>query len=257
MKNCIVMGSGRSGTSLACGILSKAGYYMGENQMPPTPANPKGFFESWDIEQINEDVLRKIVKKKPMLINRFLKKNLHKGHYWLSTVSLNKQLQTDDSIDQRIRKEVSRVPFCFKDPRFSYTLPVWRPLLPHDTVFLCIFRHPSATGKSILKQINSSPRLQYLKFTFKDAMRVWKQMYFHILIKHQTDGEWLFLHYDQLLDPEGLDKIQRFTGAVIDQTFPEKRLNRSFPEQDKLPQDVTDIYNKLCQLAGIHKPGEI
>jgi hypothetical protein len=48
-KSILVLGSGRSGTSLASGILSKAGYYMGENLMPATHTNPKGFFESFDI----------------------------------------------------------------------------------------------------------------------------------------------------------------------------------------------------------------
>ncbi|UCH96418.1 MAG: sulfotransferase [Candidatus Aminicenantes bacterium] len=251
MKNVLILGSGRSGTSMAAGILSKAGYYMGENLMPATHTNPKGFFESFDIEQINEDILRKVVKKKPLFIDFFLKKNLAKGHYWLAKVSLRKRMKTDEFINQRIRKEIARAPFCFKDPRFSYTLPIWRPFLPKNTVFLCIFRHPTATAKSILKQIQGSRRLEYLRYNFSDAMKLWKLMYSHILYEHSTDGDWLFLHYDQLLEEEGLNKIQRFTNAVIDKTFPEKRLNRSLPDDSKIPDDVGDIYHKLCKLAGV------
>jgi hypothetical protein len=251
MKNVLVMGSGRSGTSLACGILSKAGYYMGENLMPATPTNPRGFFESWDIEQINEDILKKVIKDIPPLLDRFFKKNLHKGHYWLSWVGLRKQMKSDESIRQRIEKEIARAPFCFKDPRFSYTLPIWRPFLPENTVFLCIFRHPTATSKSILKQIKGSPRMAYLKYEFTDTMELWKLIYSHILYKHRAEGDWLFLHYDQLLEEEGPNKIQRFTGAHIDRTFPEKTLNRSLPGNRKIPTDVNRIYDQLCQLAGV------
>jgi hypothetical protein len=251
MKNVLIIGSGRSGTSMAAGILSKAGYYMGENLMPATHANPKGFFESFDIEQINEDILRKVVKNKPLFIDFFFKKNLAKGHYWLAKVSLRKRMKTAESINQRIRKEIARAPFCFKDPRFSYTLPVWRPFLPENTVFLCIFRHPTATGKSILKQIQGSRRLEYLRYNFSDTMKLWESMYSHILNKHSADGDWLFLHYDQLLEEEGLDKIQRFTGADIDRTFPEKKLNRSLPDDTNVPGSVRDIYQKLCGMAGV------
>ena len=245
------MGTGRSGTSLASGILNKAGYYMGENLMPATPTNPKGFFESWDIEQINEDILRKVVKNLPSLLDRFLRKNLHKGHYWLSRVGLGKQMVSDESIHQRIERETARAPFCFKDPRFTYTLPIWRPFLPGDTVFLCIFRHPAATSKSILKQIRGSSRLAYLKYDFNDTMKLWKSMYSHILEKHAGEGDWLFLHYDQLLGEEGINKIQKFTGAAVDREFPERKLNRSLPGETKIPNDVNDIYQHLCRLAGV------
>jgi hypothetical protein len=160
-------------------------------------------------------------------------------------------MKTDESINERIRKEIAGAPFCFKDPRFSYTLPVWRPFLPENTVFLCIFRHPTATGKSILKQIRGSRRLEYLRYNFSDTMKLWKSMYSHILYKHSSDGDWLFLHYDQLLEEEGLNKIQRFTNAVIDKTFPEKKLNRSLPDDTNIPGSVRDIYHKLCELAGV------
>ncbi|NIM13858.1 MAG: sulfotransferase family protein, partial [Candidatus Aminicenantes bacterium] len=54
MKNCLILGSGRSGTSMIAGILHKAGYFMGDNLYPPRSANPKGFFENWEINEINE-----------------------------------------------------------------------------------------------------------------------------------------------------------------------------------------------------------
>jgi len=54
MKNCIILGSGRSGTSMLAGCLAKSGYFMGDNLYPAREANPKGFFEDPEINAINE-----------------------------------------------------------------------------------------------------------------------------------------------------------------------------------------------------------
>ena len=59
MKNCIILGSGRSGTSMLGGILHNAGYFMGDNLYPPSISNPKGFFENPRINRINELILSK------------------------------------------------------------------------------------------------------------------------------------------------------------------------------------------------------
>jgi hypothetical protein len=57
MRNCIILGSGRCGTSMAAGCLAKAGYFMGEQLLPPRSANPKGLFEDEEINDINEQIL--------------------------------------------------------------------------------------------------------------------------------------------------------------------------------------------------------
>lgn len=42
-------------------------------------------------------------------------------------------------------------PFCFKDPRFGFTLPLWQPYLPPDVRFLVVFRDPVDTVASIMR----------------------------------------------------------------------------------------------------------
>ena len=76
-------------------------------------------------------------------------------------------------------------------------------------------------------------------------------MYSHIIYKHSSEGNWLFLHYDQLLKEEGMHKIQRFTGAEVDESFPEKKFNRSLPDEIALPPGIKEIYHKLCEWAGV------
>lgn len=251
MQNCLVMGSGRSGTSLVSGILNRAGYYMGDNLMPATRANPKGFFESFDIEQINEDILRKSAQPTPSFLEPHPGTALAQGQLWLARVGRATPIESDDGIDRRIKREVSSEPFCFKDPRFSYTLPVWRPHLPENTMFLCVFRHPGATSQSILTQIGGSPLLNHLKFTLEDTLQIWEAMYSHILEIHRDEGNWLFLHYNQLFDSAVLDRIHEFTGAAVDESFPETKFSRSRPLQEELPERIENMYRTLCALAGM------
>jgi len=45
MKNIIILGSGRSGTSMVAGTLSNKNHFMGDDLLSPhEKSNPKGFF---------------------------------------------------------------------------------------------------------------------------------------------------------------------------------------------------------------------
>ena len=57
-KLVLVLGMHRSGTSTLMGILNKMGLPIGDNLMPPTNANPKGYFENMDFVYGNEAILR-------------------------------------------------------------------------------------------------------------------------------------------------------------------------------------------------------
>ena len=52
MKNSIVLGCGRSGTSLLAGAIARAGAFVGEDPYPARDANPMGFFESADVNGV-------------------------------------------------------------------------------------------------------------------------------------------------------------------------------------------------------------
>ncbi|MGB5217987.1 MAG: hypothetical protein WBN66_06780 [Smithella sp.] len=50
---------------------------------------------------------------------------------------------------RKFTKEINKVPFCYKDPHFSYTLPVWEKYLKKDTVFLFINYDDIIDGRGI------------------------------------------------------------------------------------------------------------
>jgi hypothetical protein len=256
-RNCLILGSGRSGTSMVAGTLANAGYYMGDTMMAATEANPKGYFEAREVEAVNDKLIDSMLK--PAAWERWLNRapqqpNFEDGHSWAKTrwlalVPPHRKAHVRDKDLREIERLTSNSPYCFKDPRFSYTLPVWRPYLK-NTVYICVFREPAVTAASILKEVEREEYLQGIKFTLEQALGMWTYSYRHILEKHRHQGDWLFLHYQQVLTPYGLDQIEAFTGAVVNRDFPDERLRRTSAEA-QLPSVTARVYEQLCRLAGV------
>lgn len=254
IRNCIVLGSGRSGTSMAAGVLSKSGYFMGENLYPGDEANPKGYFEDIEINNINEELLAQVVPKRPqgILGDLFFPSRLSQDQRWFARIAVGTSIPCPSQLAERIRIVTAQEPFCFKDPRFCYTLPAWRPCLRSNVVFLCVFRQPGTTANSIVKEARRSADngKMNLYFDFAQALKVWELMYTHILETHYPQGgEWLFLHYQQFLDGSGFKKIEEKLGITVDRSFVDSKLNRS--EITKIiPNHILSIYSHLCNLSG-------
>ncbi|MBN1966009.1 MAG: hypothetical protein JW910_15275 [Anaerolineae bacterium] len=258
-RSCLILGSGRSGTSLTAGVLAGAGYYFGDTPLPATDANPKGYFESREVEWVNDQLVRTMLAptrwerlwawlNPPPVQPTF---NEEKPWYmtrWLALVPPRRRPYVHLTIRPRIEALVDRAPYCFKDPRFCYTLPAWRPYLRADTVFLVVFREPAVTAASILKEVARETYLQGVTLTFAQAVQVWTYMYRHILEKHRRQGEWLFMHYDQVMTPAGLDRIAQFVGAEVDRSFPDPHLTRTH-SSESVPRETARLYETLCWLA--------
>lgn len=248
VKNCIILGAGRSGTSMVAGCLSKAGYFMGSDLLPPTEGNPKGYFESREIEAINEELLAMVLPARPKgILGTFFRYRPGRAQRWLARVPVNTKIICPETIGPRIQTLVKNGPYCFKDPRFSYTLPAWKPYLK-NVVFVCVFREVGRTIESILTEHRNEPYLKNLSMNYRRALKVWSLMYQHILKIHCSEGEWLFLHYNQLLERSGLDRLETALEASVNRDFPDPQFKRSYnnPETSK---EALGIYEKLCQLA--------
>jgi hypothetical protein len=252
MKNCIVLGSGRSGTSMVAGTLAKSGYFMGNHPTPhtvkPEEFNPKGQYEDVEINGINETILEPVVPKRPLLVgNIFYRDRPVRPQRWLARVPLHTTIPSPLEAVEKIIVLTKNSPFCFKDPRFSYTLPVWQPYL-HNTVFLCIFRDPASTVKSILKNSKTARHLKGFSINSEQALEMWTLMYQHIIEFHSTKGDWLFLEYNQVLTEEGLAKLEEFTEAKVDKSFPDGTIRRT-RSTDATTEEAQKLYEHLCYLA--------
>ncbi|MBC8275785.1 MAG: sulfotransferase [Chloroflexi bacterium] len=232
---------------MVAGTLANAGYFMGYDLLPPRTSNPKGYFESREINAANESILAEVTPNKPWLLGKWFFSN-HFGptQRWLARVPLETEIPSTPAIMDHIQQLVQREPYCFKDPRFSYTLSVWRPFL-RNAVFICVFRDPASTAISILRECQE----RYLRSIYMDfdrALEVWTLMYRHVLEIHRHEGEWLFIHYNQVLEQEGLKRIERLVGTQVDRSFPDPALRRSFSNQP-VPTETWQIYEHLCSLG--------
>ncbi len=253
LRDCLILGSGRSGTSMVTGCLAGAGYFMGDELLGATPGNPLGYYEDRQVNQVNEALLASLVPPRPPVLGRLFLHRPRRNQRWLARVAPGTPIPSSPELEDRIRRLISRRPFCFKDPRLSYTLPAWRPFLPPSTLFICVFRHPARTAESMLREASREPYLRDLRLSFRRACEVWTLMYRHVLEIHAREGEWLFLHYDQVLKGEGLDRLAAATGAMLDRSFPRPSLRRS-PRRRRAPRNAREVYRELCRRAGVEDP---
>jgi hypothetical protein len=223
---------------MLAGTLSRCGYYMGQHLIPADDANPRGYFEDDEINAINEALLAPVtpVHTRPAY-----------GWRWLAAVPVGTRIDCPLELAARIAAQTARSPSCFKDPRFCYTLPAWRSFLP-DAVFLCVFREPSRTAHSILKECRTADYLAGLPMDFPEAVRVWTLMYSHVLKVHRNAGQWLFFHYDQLFHRDSLVKLEAALGVVANGQFPDPDLKRS-PAEGHAGAEALAVYARLCELA--------
>lgn len=247
--NVIILGSGRSGTSVTTHLLAESGMHLGRRLLPANEGNPNGRFEDVEVNAINEEILAKVVPRRPPLIGDWLFRHIPvKYQRWLAAVPVSKDCVGDEAIESRIRSVVDEQPFCFKDPRFCYTLPVWRPFVS-NVKCVCVFRHPVATARSMVKEHDQEPAMKdSLTFNFAQGMRVWKCMYSHVLEKHVREGEWMFLHYRQLLAGDGALRLGEFLGRRVNPSVVSRELERSSPDVCN-DREANRIYAELCQRA--------
>ncbi len=239
MRNCLVTGSGRGGTSLLAGTIARAGYYAGAELHEARPTNPRGFYEDAEINNINEAMLAPLTPQMPQ------------GTRWLAALPLEAPSpEATPDLDARIEAQVAREPFCFKDPRYCYTLDAWRPHVG-DAALLCVFRPPLVTARSIVKEVAAAAYLAALRpfLTVELALEVWTRMHRWLLERQARSGKWLFVHYDQLLDGSAFDAIEDLLQAPVDRTFADPRLNRTAP-QGEVPPAAAEVYAALCERAG-------
>ncbi|MFD0762110.1 hypothetical protein ACFQZW_08455 [Lutibacter aestuarii] len=256
MKNLLILGSGRSGTSMLTGSLANTGYNLGDNSnyLGKNKANPKGFFEDYEVNTINEDILKATI---PIQFSEKIRKNIFPSFTfyrarWLAILPTFLKPKSTASINKRIIDVIKTEPFCFKDPRFSYTLPIWQHFFNDNTKFIVIFREPFKTAVSIDRECKESVALNTLKMNPKRALKVWNAMYNYILKIYNKSTEkdkWLFVHFDQMFDIEKIREIERFIDAKIDVSFPEKTISRTNKTDLKISPKTEKIYNQLLKLA--------
>jgi hypothetical protein len=241
MRDCVVVGCGRSGTSLTAGLAERAGYSCGDDLLEPDTGGPKGFFETRSMNELNEALL---AGHDGELLPGGYSRPLRDGERWLAVLPADVRVEAPAELVPAMREAIPPSPWCCKDPRYGYTLDAWRPLFG-DALYVCVFRHPLATAASIARQV----RYGDLTVDEGTAIEIWRAVYTRVLDSYRATGDWVFVHYEQLLDASALDRLGRALGARLDPAFADRSLEHSRAGAPAPPATAA-LYDELCAAAG-------
>jgi hypothetical protein len=141
-RSCIVvLGMHRSGTSAMTGLLSAFGPVLGEDLLPANEANPKGFFESRRLVELNNRILESVGSAWDAL------EPLPQRWWELPAAAALKA----DLADFLQGQGGATAPLLLKDPRLSKTLPLWKEVFAAAGVaakYVVCLREPGAVAVS-------------------------------------------------------------------------------------------------------------
>jgi hypothetical protein len=236
VRNLLILGSGRSGTSMTAALFREGGAYQGENAHVVRAANPYGFYEDPEINRLNDRVLLRMLAsgwRRPLwrigsAVHR------HPNALWLAAPRALRRVPLAPDWVEAMRKHLSRQPICLKDPRWGLTLPLWRPYLPPDTRFLVVFRDPDTTVDSMLREARETYRPP-IPLTARFAYASWFRMYRRLLRDLSREGEWLFVRYEQILCEEALPALEAFAETRLCTTQIDAAVSRAQPNPQRAP----------------------
>lgn len=168
-----VIGMHRSGTSATAGVLSHLGVNFGRDLMPPSNANPKGYFEAMPVVKAHDRIMRQMGARwsssKPFPADWTKKPYLFAAvqflHGWYERNKFD-----DDS---------GTLPGV-KDPRMCRLLPLWQSFAESrslELVPVLVFREREAVIASLVRREGWSPiTAGRLVDTYDRGMDEWSEL---------------------------------------------------------------------------------
>ena len=221
----------RSGTSAFSGLLNILGINLGSNYLNPSQDNPKGFFENFNISQLNEKILKSLNSSWDDVFP--LPKN------WWEKEELNAYKK---EIIEVIKKEfITEGIYGIKDPRLCILLPFWNKIFKELHVtpyYINCLRHPLEVAESLRRRN---------KFSVEKSVLLW--------MKYMLDAEFysrnlsrVFVSFDELLrDPE---KTINYISTIFGVTFP-KAYNEVRDDIERFLEP--SLKHHTFKMAEIHK----
>jgi len=263
MRNLIVLGAGRSGTSCVASLFRRVpSIYFGYEALAGTLSNARGYYEDEVVNTINNILLRQmtgtaILDVLPEFLLRRVEKRFPWTHrdtrsLWLARPTRPWRWRTGYELAHLMGRICAHQPFCLKDPRFSFTLPLWQPYLPNGTRFLAVFRDPELTVQSMMRDAKSlyDPPLA---LTEDWAFDHWRLAYSNIITMRKSSAradDWLFINFDDVLDGSAFPAIETFADCHVDPEAIEQDLVR-FRHRESASENRTcaAVFDEMLQQA--------
>lgn len=191
----VVLGMHRSGTSVAAQVINRLGVPVGQGRLvPATDANPDGHWESWDLQEINNDLLAAF------------------GGSWAGPPVMEDGWEASPPALQLDARAVScwnRVHpgdhWMWKDPRNCLTLPFWIRVARLSGPAVIIYRDPQQVAASLAQRDG---------FSEKVGLALWER-YNRDALRSVTGSPVLVSSYRSLTaDPTGwAERTRRFLSS--------------------------------------------
>jgi len=196
----LVVGAGRSGTSLLTGVPSELGFHIPQPEVEADDTNPRGFSEPrWVV-----DFHTRLLKRSKVTVNDSRPGAWESTFAWAGDETVRAELR--DWLSGELEKGEAVV---VKDPRTSWFLPLWKKTaaeLGMETTYVTMLRHPAEILKSAIKSYGTWQ---------SQASRVSAWINISLETERVTRGETrTFVRYDDLLGDwrKEMDRI----GAALD-----------------------------------------
>jgi hypothetical protein len=239
----VILGSGRSGTSLLMQVLASMGMSISENLITANFSNPEGPLEDSDILQVHREIFRKLG------VHTYFP--LPEG--WMNAnITQNAKSKLSKIVRQRL--DSAQKIWGFKDPSINTLLPLWFRLfnpLRITPIFILTVRNPHTTVASFFRQYNEPNYLAELAWLTRTVYAL-----------HHTAADCFIVHYeDWFTRPKELAQdLLHYTGlndyfsGNLDSTLPEivkPNLNRSASDDYVIKNSyVIQLYECLKDCSG-------
>lgn len=236
----IILGMSRSGTSLTANVVSAAGAYV-ENSIPPSDDNPRGYWESREVVELNRRIMA----------------HLGATLFWIPKVDSRwPEAHRLDQYRSRAKHIISELEsyqvWALKDPRFSITLPFWLPLFNRPIRFILCIRNP-------LESVQSAKHSRRIN---QRDLSTWHE-YAASALRNTASYRRIIVHFHRYFCPHDSSQVTRileFLGlepsvdasAVISPGLFRNRFSlEDLFNDERVPSNVKDLYARLLDLGGV------
>lgn len=239
-----IAGMHRSGTSMVARLLQACGMFLGpdEELMPPSSANPEGYWENVRFVKINEGIIAQF------------------GGWWMDPPSFPARWEFAPRIDylfaqagELVRQFGGQNSWGWKDPRNSLTIRFWRRLIPDLKVVICV-RNPLEVAHSLFARGDSTGALQF---------KLWRTHYGQLLSAVPPANR-IVTHYQSYFQNAGaeLRRVSDWLGLEVSNEAVEHACVHVSADlrhhsvmtaelvATGVPDEVLRLYLSLCAEAG-------
>ncbi len=243
----IVLGTGRSGTSLLMQILSSVSVDHSKILVREDETNPRGFFEDDIIVKLHDEFIEYFRNKQGIAFPIINSEDLYSNEANLLMKKLEEYVMKEF-------KKNNGIFYAIKDPRINALLPIWQEIFKKNNIepiYIHTIRNPASVIKSVKKYYNIKEEIVEI---------MWLQRI--ICSFYYTNSNMFIVHYEQWFTGPRiqLEDLLRYLGYdlskididLIIKSNIDKGLNRMCSDDKVRNENIEYIYDFIKKMRGIN-----